>query len=260
MQFAFAKDDLRLEAEPGLSATCPECGRSVIAKCGEQRVWHWSHIGRSDCDSWSEPETMWHRGWKSLFPLSAREVSCRAESGEIHRADVKTQAGLVLEFQRSPIAPAEQRKREAFYGEQLAWVVDGARLQGDLPRFLKGARSLEQLTQGIFGVFISLDPSACFPRQWLESSSPIFFDFGGPEGAERPLWCLAPGRAEGCAVILAITQGNFMALALSQPKIFEPDEMLGVIAEGLRGRNRSRQGLPGFEWWSAHRSTSRRRF
>lgn len=259
MQFANV-EKLRAEAKPGMGGECPDCGRSVIAKCGEQRVWHWSHIGRSDCDSWSEPETPWHRGWKSLFPLSAQEISCRAESGEIHRADVKTQAGIVLEFQRSPIAPAEQRKREEFYGNQLAWVVDGARLKGDLPRFLKGARFLEQLTQGVFSVFITRDPAACFPRQWLECRSPTFFDFGGAEGAERTLWCLAPGRAEGCAVILAISQGNFVALALSQPKIFEPHEMLDVITDGLRSRNRSPQALSGFERWSGHRNPSRRRF
>jgi len=259
MQFANA-ENMRLEAKPGMGGTCPDCGGSVIAKCGEQRIWHWSHIGRRDCDSWSEPETPWHRGWKCLFPPSAQEVSCRAESGEIHRADVKTQAGLILEFQRSPIAPDEQRKREAFYGNQLTWVVDGTRLKGDLPRFVNGTRTLEQLTQGVFSVFITRDPAACFPRQWLECRSPTFFDFGGADGVERTLWCLAPGRAEGCAVVLAIMQRNFVTLAMSQPKIFEPREMLEIIADGLKNRNRSPQALPRFERWLNHKNASRRRF
>ncbi|MGI4796978.1 MAG: hypothetical protein ACRYG8_23585 [Janthinobacterium lividum] len=49
-----------------------------------------------------------------------------ASGGEIHRADVKTPTGVVVEFQHSAMTDAERQAREAFYGN-LVWVIDGRR-------------------------------------------------------------------------------------------------------------------------------------
>ena len=260
MQFANA-ENMRLEAKPGMGGTCPDCGGKVIAKCGEHRVWHWSHIGQRDCDSWSEPETPWHRGWKGLFPKDAQEIICRSETGENHRADVKTLSGLIIEFQRSPIAPDEQRKREAFYGDRLIWVLDGTRLPGDIRRFNEGSRNLVQMTSGVLSVFLTQDPAASFSRQWLECKAPVFFDFGGAGcRVDSPLWCLLPGRAEGRALVVALLRSNFLALALTQPMVFDHGEMLRTAAEGLRARDRQpAPGLPRFERWLDRRGAGRRR-
>jgi competence protein CoiA len=260
MQFANA-ENMRLEAKPGMGGTCPDCGGNVIAKCGEYRLWHWSHIGRRDCDSWSEPETPWHRGWKGLFPKDTQEIICRSETDESHRADVKTLMGLIIEFQRSPIAPDEQRNREAFYGDRLVWVLDGTRLAGDLRRFNQGTRSLVQMTSGVLSVFLTHDPAASFPRQWLECKAPVFFDFGGEDfRVDAPLWCLLPGRAEGRALIVALSRSNFLALALTQPVVFDHGEILRTVADGLGARDKQpAPGLPGFERWLDRRATRRRR-
>lgn len=239
MQFAFAIDNTHLEAEPGKSATCRDCGGRVIAKCGEHRVWHWSHIGRRDCDSWWEPETPWHRGWKGLFPKDSQEIICRSETGENHRADVKTLSGLVIEFQRSPIAPDEQRKREPFYGDRLIWVIDGTRLAGDMRRFNQGGRNLVRMTSGVLSVFLTQDPAASFPRQWLECEAPVFLDFGGADcRVDAPLWCLLPGRAEGHALVVAVSRSNFLALALTEVCIFDHAAILQTAAEGLKATRR----------------------
>ena len=261
MQFATDLDSARLEAEPGKSATCPDCGGEVIAKCGEHRVWHWSHIGRRDCDSWSESETPWHRGWKGHFPRECQEIICRSESGVSHRADVKTRSGLIVEFQRSPIAPNEQRKRESFYGDRLIWLVDGTRLAGDMRRFNQGGSNLVQMTSGVLSVFLTQDPAASFPRQWLECRAPVFVDFGGADcQVDSPLWCLLPGRAEGRALVVAVSRSNFLALALVQPAIFDHDQLLRTVAEGLQASDQHpRRGLPAFERWADRRAAGRRR-
>src|SRR5688572_29313162 len=88
----------RQEARPNLSGTCPICGRPVVARCGEVRIWHWAHLGRRDCDPWSENKTKWHRRWQNEFPVEWQEVIHHAPSGEKHIADVKTDRGLVVEF------------------------------------------------------------------------------------------------------------------------------------------------------------------
>ena len=85
---------------------------------------HWAHKGRRNCDPWWENETSWHREWKSHFPEKCREVTHTAPDGELHRADIKTPTGIVIEVQHSTMTDGERESREAFYGN-LIWVVDG---------------------------------------------------------------------------------------------------------------------------------------
>jgi competence protein CoiA len=85
---------------------------------------HWAHSGRRNCDPWWENETLWHREWKSHFPPECREVTHIAPDGEIHRADIKTPTGIVIEVQHSSMTDAERLSRETFYGN-LVWVIDG---------------------------------------------------------------------------------------------------------------------------------------
>lgn len=108
----------KIQAWPGLRATCPACGGDVVPKCGEIVEWHWAHKAR-DCDSWGEPESQWHLGWKARFPADWQEVVMGP-----HRADVRTPRG-VIEFQKSAISAAEIREREQFYGKMI-WVVDAS--------------------------------------------------------------------------------------------------------------------------------------
>jgi competence protein CoiA len=86
---------------------------------------HWAHYRPKDCDPWWENETQWHRDWKNLFPIECREVSHSATNGEIHRADIKTSTGIVIELQHSAMADAERESRENFYGN-LVWILDGS--------------------------------------------------------------------------------------------------------------------------------------
>ena len=119
MLIANCSDGEPCQAAPGESAFCPGCGEEVVAKCGEVNVWHWAHKSRDDCDPWSEPESEWHIGWKNLFPRINQEVVLPP-----HRADIRTDSGLVIELQHSAISPEVIREREQFYGN-MVWIVDG---------------------------------------------------------------------------------------------------------------------------------------
>lgn len=104
---------------------CPICISDMVAKCGSRVMHHWAHHHSRNCDPWWENETPWHRGWKDLYPINCREVSHTADDGEIHRADVKTPTGIVVELQYSAMSDEERIARENFY-KNLVWVLDGS--------------------------------------------------------------------------------------------------------------------------------------
>lgn len=124
MQLALVNNE-RVEAFSGGRGFCPVCGSETIAKCGSRNIHHWAHYRMKDCDPWWENETPWHRDWKNKFPIECREVTHTAEDGEIHRADVKTSTGIVIEIQHSSMTDKERNSREEFY-KNMVWVVDGS--------------------------------------------------------------------------------------------------------------------------------------
>lgn len=238
MQFALV-GGTRMPAAPELSGICPACSQSLIAKCGTRRVWHWAHKGKRSCDSWSEPETLWHRRWKDEFPAEWQEHIQYAKSGEKHIADVRTEYGLVIEFQHSYIDPKEQSEREKFYGN-LVWVVDGTRLKRDLPRFLEGRRTFARTP--LPGVLTSHFPEECFPSAWLHSSTLVAFDFeaaatdGRTGNPDAKLCCLLPGRADGRAILGWLPRRQFVSLARTQPRILRFREIVTVLSEYYQSR------------------------
>ena len=123
MQYALL-NGRKSAAHRGTRGECPLCGRPTVAKCGPRVMHHWAHAARRNCDPWWENETEWHREWKGLFPEECREVSHTAPDGEVHRADIKTPTGIVIEVQHSAMTDAERQSRESFY-RNLIWIVDG---------------------------------------------------------------------------------------------------------------------------------------
>lgn len=133
MQYAIVEGQRR-EAFAGGKGVCPICAANTIAKCGPRVLHHWAHSRIRDCDPWWENETPWHRQWKNLFPEDSREVNHVASDGEIHRADVKTPTGIVLEIQHSSMTDEERISREQFYGN-LIWIIDGSQFKGQFVVF-----------------------------------------------------------------------------------------------------------------------------
>lgn len=197
MKFAIV-DGYKIEATKGAKGVCPLCSSELIAKCGEFKMNHWAHKGIRNCDLWWEPETEWHREWKGNFPIEWQEIILHDEqTREKHIADVRTDKGLVIEFQHSSIKPEERRQRENFY-KNMIWVVDGARLKNDFPRFIKPKKSYNlpyRIKSKIFGVEFA---DEFFPKNWLESSVPVIIDFKGTDSIDKvqhskaSLYCIFP--------------------------------------------------------------------
>lgn len=122
-----AEDDSgnRIISNPNTKGKCPICHAEVIPKCGEIKAWHWAHKSIQDCDTWSEPESEWHYGWKRLAGLDNTEIVIK-KNDSIHRADIKID-NRVIELQHSNLASDEVREREEFYGNMI-WVIDGDEL------------------------------------------------------------------------------------------------------------------------------------
>lgn len=195
MKFAIV-DGNRVEASKGAKGFCQSCGAEMIAKCGEFKINHWAHKKIHQCDTWWETETEWHREWKGNFPIEWQEViQFDSFTNEKHIADVRTDKGLVIEFQHSHINPIERRQREDFY-KNMIWIVDGTRLQRDIPRFIKAQKDFVHMDKHkIFGIEFA---DECFPKNWLGSSVPVIFDFKGTAVIENEknnrtlLYCIFP--------------------------------------------------------------------
>ena len=101
--------------EKHLKGHCPDCGDSVIAKCGEVNQWHWAHVVNAECKN-NKPETMWHKEWKLNFPQE-----CVEEKIKNHRADVFIN-GVAIEFQASTIARPDIVSRNEVF-KKVFWVI-----------------------------------------------------------------------------------------------------------------------------------------
>ena len=255
----------RQEAQPNLSGKCPACDHSMVAKCGEVRIWHWAHKRRRHCDPWWENETEWHRAWKEQFPVHWQEVVHEAENGEKHIADVKTDHGWVIEFQHSYIKPEERRSRDTFY-PKLIWVVNGARRKRDRTQFLNAWKRGMQVG-GNSRVRRAFSDKCVLLREWAGSHAPIFFDFG-----EEVLWWLLSKSPNGPMYIAPFSRTDFIEIhrgGKSQKAddfeefVKDLSELFAAYESHLRAQAKKRapqQPLRGFQRYLARRDKHRRRF
>jgi competence protein CoiA len=174
MKFSLV-DGQRREAEPELRGECPACGQATIAKCGQVKVRHWAHKGRLTCDPWWENETEWHRAWKGNFPEDWQEIVQRADDGEKHVADVKTDQGWVIEFQHSHLKPEERQARDAFYSPKFVWVVDGTRRKRDFKQFIEVIKSGRPVSSAFSLISRQLLNGCAVLNDWVDSQSFVFF-------------------------------------------------------------------------------------
>lgn len=236
MRYAIVNNE-RAMPSPGMTGSCPVCRSAVIARCGSVRVHHWAHRGERVCDVWWESRTAWHCNWQDQFPKSWQEVTRSAVSGEKHIADIHTERGLTIEFQYSHLKPEERTARESFYAN-MAWVVSGARLSGDLPRFLHGRRFFIPIWKK--GVHITARPEIAFPHNWLGCTVPVFFDFGDAASLidttmpiTRPLWCLLPHRVFGMAIVVRVSRDAFVRWAWEREHLLPMHTIVEGVAQVL---------------------------
>lgn len=121
-------NDIKTEPFKGGIGVCIYCGATVVAKCGTKNIHHWAHLDLTECDKWWESEGIWHRKWKSYFPEEWQEIVHIADDNEKHIADLKTNYGVIVEFQNSPISREELMSREKFY-QNMIWIVNGEKFK-----------------------------------------------------------------------------------------------------------------------------------
>jgi hypothetical protein len=234
----------------------------VIAKCGDLRVWHWAHRGVRDCDPWWEPETEWHRAWKNEFPSDWQETVHFASSGEKHVADVKTQSGMVIEFQHSFLKAEERAARESFY-RKMVWVVDGRRRKSDAAQLLKNIGPCVCASQP-FILHAANNEECALLRDWNSSSVPVYFDLGiREEDGTCVFWRRDPISRNGRIFLTPVLRESFLRShreGLDAEERFS--EGVGVIVDGLRRAAQRSQQLPapGFQRCLARKDRIRRRF
>lgn len=220
MKFALVKGT-RQEAQPKLSGECPGCGGPVLARCGDNRVWHWAHKSRRKCDQWWENETQWHRDWKGQFPDDWQEVVHHADNGERHIADVKTDTGWVIEFQHSCINSEERQSREDFY-PKLIWIVNGLRRKRDKTGLLRAWNHCHTQCPKSSPALVVRSTDGALLRDWVGSGAHVFFDLGD----DHELWWLspkAPGESADWAVIARIPRAIFIDSHQPQKNLWSDD-------------------------------------
>ena len=232
LQYALVNNE-KVEATPDLNGQglCPGCLQPVTAVCGDQRLWHWRHRTKKKCDQWWASEKQRHpRKWREF-------IQHDSNTGEKHIADVRTPHGLVIEFQHSKLNSQERIAREHFYGS-MVWVVDGTKAVNGYRRFVQGTHHHQCIGQS--EVLIAPHPEKCLNPSWLESAVPVLFDFRGAapidscDAKHESLWSLLPGRAEGSAVLVAVSPQQFVEKASSSHTLFNTSQILSIVGEQIR--------------------------
>jgi hypothetical protein len=200
-------DNVRFEAMPGLKGLCPVCLQPVIAKCGQQKINHWAHKGKRDCDPWWENETEWHRSWKGKFPDNWQEVPfIDPSSEERHRADIKTDEGWILEFQHSYLKPEERRARNDFY-KRIIWVVDGLRRKNDKKQFDDIVKNSTAANKDGLIKQVRCHDECRLLNEWKDNNALVFFDFQQPV-----IWFLFPGTLSSKAYLSHLQRDKFIEM------------------------------------------------
>ena len=235
------------DAQSGDLGECEVCHGQLRARKGDVRVPHWAHVNREVCDAWHEAKGEWHVKWQNEFPANWRECLV-VKDQERHIADIRSEQGLVIEFQHSAMNREEQEKREKFYGKMI-WVVDGTRLKNDKARFIKNVNGEikalpNPLTGKPTGFWIVFDVKNVFPRAWLNCSVPVLFDFGMDS-----LLCLLPERTrQGYALAIKVARAQLIYTAMHNAQFVGriPADILSDVSSHLDRVASMSSGVHGF--------------
>jgi len=176
MQYALI-DNKKTEATPKQVGVCECCGMPVHSRCGDYVVWHWSHYKNKDhkeCDKWYDRKTEWHIKWQNYFPKENQEVVCVDHlTDEKHFADIKTNDGVVIELQNSPMSNENIRIRENFYDKML-WIVNGNNLGLGKISFRRNLDDI-YLHKNYLRLYLFRTLTAF--HKWSMAKKEVYFDF-----------------------------------------------------------------------------------
>lgn len=233
---------------------CPVCQSELVARKGDVRAEHWWHVNGKRCDAWYQPKGPWHCYWQNMFPKEWQEVVVEKEVDGLvvrHIADVKTERGVILEVQYSPISIEDIAIRERFYNNML-WLVNMRRTETD-SNVLAVLKRNEAVDFGSIHAWVVTEQGLSETQKWYHAQKPVVFDFFGdfmtPE-SEEDLYCLLPRvdsidevriciQVERCGLIAAL-RGGFLGRMLLQWKEAMP-EILKKYQEREREEEENRR-------------------
>lgn len=202
----------------------------MVAKCGPRVMHHWAHKSRRNCDPWWENETPWHREWKGHFPEECREVSHTAPDGEVHRADIKTPTGIVIEVQHSAMTDEERESREGFY-ENLVWIIDGRSFRSN---FYVGWMLPDPSADGFDDIV------------WCRQARRAFRNNIDSTVRMPPFWRISAEREH----YPGLTKENLGAVT-GLVRLYEPDDVRDLVETNYRGHHQFDWVRPRRTWFDA---------
>lgn len=172
---------------------------------------------------------------------------------------MKTESGVVIEFQHSFLHPEERSSREAFY-PKMVWIVDGRRRVRDVTKFF--ASLAAPVAVGNFRMFPVLWNECALLRDWEASRAPLYFDFGDAgQGGASILWRRISSSRDGKAHILGLPKALFLsAHRAGLPLEQESTEAVERAVNALIQQASRSQPLVSFERYMARKRHGRRRF
>jgi hypothetical protein len=175
---------------------------------------------------------------------------------------VKTENGVVLEFQHSFLRPNEREARESFY-PKMVWIVDGLRLKRDRAQFLASLRAATVVKLKPLTFSFPLNNGALL-RDWRARRVPLFFDFGHDSelgralGFDEPvLWRLNPRSPNGVVHVSPVPRTSFLRAYLKGLPLKGIDAAPALLA--LLQRRAAPSQTIGFQEYIRRKEEARRR-
>ena len=216
--FFAIKDGQQIPATvSGEIARCPLCDTDVYARVGPERVPHWAHKIKSECDPWVEEVSFWHQDWYKDFLDNGFKVEEKITKGdEYHSASVFTPNENIIQLRTSPIS-SNIRQAYASFFDSLTWLVE-VHQQNHLDNFLKKINSAHVIPaqnllvdgqQNVNSIFWIYRADQIFPRSWCKLNVPVIFDLSKldplpntvKEDRRYLYWYLIPGCYEDFSMV-----------------------------------------------------------
>lgn len=231
-------------------AICPLCKTEVIAKCGEQKIHHWAHKNKIQCDLWCETPTLRHQSWKECFPEDWWEHIVD-RNGEHHIADIETENGTIVLLSQKSFKEKLMTERENFF-QTPVWVIHASRYERSVKKFsnaLKVGLFLKphsNVSKNAFDYWLlsKFHEDEVFKPEWLKSQFPVFLDFTFDEKSESEVtksehnfvWCLMPFCVRNYRVLYRYDKGTVVKMLKLRPRMSARDVELKkqIVEEDIK--------------------------
>jgi competence protein CoiA len=118
MTFAMNDQEELCEASPKTNLKCPNCKKDVFSKCGDIRIWHWSHHVNQSCEFSKIRDSRWRYEW---ITKTSKEKAEKLINGKI--ADVLGNNDAKVIFIDHKIDTNEISEKENAFKDKIIWVI-----------------------------------------------------------------------------------------------------------------------------------------